>query len=275
MTVSTIPIIAAALLAIAGPAAAQLHQSDVILRAQDGRVQTGGFTSPDALVFPLRIYIGVFGDAGLPDRTTEPGFESVTGAFPGAAEVGVRLTAALRRWDGDDFLTIPDERMTVRKDAFTITTPPSDPVPPASGPALLLGMSDSPSGDFHEHPGYRLLAPATDGLYLLSGEVFVGTPGLAPSDTIFILFRQNFTNQAEIDEARAWIEANLIGGSCPTDWNHDGVVNSTDVSEFINSWFADQAAGTLIADFDGNGVVNSTDVSGFINAWFEAQVMGC
>ena len=52
------------------------------------------------------------------------------------------------------------------------------------------------------------------------------------------------------------------------DWNHDGVVNSTDVSDFINDWFIDQAAGTLVADFDENGISNSTDVSELINAFF-------
>jgi hypothetical protein len=56
---------------------------------------------------------------------------------------------------------------------------------------------------------------------------------------------------------------------CVADWNHDGVTNSTDVSDFINDWFQDQLDGTLVTDWDGNGVVNSTDVSGFINSWFE------
>jgi hypothetical protein len=28
-----------------------------------------------------------------------------------------------------------------------------------------------------------------------------------------------------------------------TDWDDNGVVNSTDVSAFINSWFVDTAAG--------------------------------
>jgi len=65
-----------------------------------------------------------------------------------------------------------------------------------------------------------------------------------------------------------------LGAPCPADWNDDGVVNSTDVSEFINSWFTDQVEGTFIADFDDNGVVNSTDVSEFINAWFEAIAGG-
>jgi hypothetical protein len=55
---------------------------------------------------------------------------------------------------------------------------------------------------------------------------------------------------------------------CPADWDHNGVVNSTDVSNFINDWFTDQANGTLITDWDHNGVVNSTDVSNFINDWF-------
>jgi hypothetical protein len=61
------------------------------------------------------------------------------------------------------------------------------------------------------------------------------------------------------------------GPQCPTDWNHDGIVNSTDVSDFINSWFEDQVNGTIITDFNHDGVSNSTDVSDYINSWFENQ----
>jgi len=50
------------------------------------------------------------------------------------------------------------------------------------------------------------------------------------------------------------------------------VTNSTDISEFINSWFADQATGTLATDINGDGVSNSTDVSDFINAYFAAPI---
>jgi hypothetical protein len=62
---------------------------------------------------------------------------------------------------------------------------------------------------------------------------------------------------------------------CPADVNCDRVANSTDVSDFINAWFDDQAAGTLVTDWDNNGVVNSTDVSAFINSWFEDTAAGC
>ncbi len=57
---------------------------------------------------------------------------------------------------------------------------------------------------------------------------------------------------------------------CPADWDHNGIVNSTDVGEFINDWFEDQVNGTLITDWDHNGIVNSTDVGEFINAYFAA-----
>jgi len=61
---------------------------------------------------------------------------------------------------------------------------------------------------------------------------------------------------------------------CPADINDDGIVNSTDVSEFINLWFEDQANGTLLADYNADGVSNSTDVSDLINAWFVDSLGG-
>jgi hypothetical protein len=56
---------------------------------------------------------------------------------------------------------------------------------------------------------------------------------------------------------------------CAVDWDANGVVNSTDVSAFINDWFEDQASGASTTDFNHDGVANSTDVSDFINAWLE------
>jgi hypothetical protein len=55
---------------------------------------------------------------------------------------------------------------------------------------------------------------------------------------------------------------------CRADINRDCVVNSTDVSEFINLWFVDQTEGSTVTDFNNDGVSNSTDVSDYINEWF-------
>ncbi len=86
--------------------------------------------------------------------------------------------------------------------------------------------------------------------------------------------RVNLANStcAPLDMGAVEFDGTTTG--CASDWNTDGVVNSTDVSDFINDWFADQANGTLFTDFDGNGVVNSTDVSTFINTWFSDQAGG-
>lgn len=65
-----------------------------------------------------------------------------------------------------------------------------------------------------------------------------------------------------------------IAGSCFADYNGDGVVNSTDVSDLINAWFEDQVDSGTRADWDNSGVSNSTDVSSFINDWFAAPP-GC
>jgi len=59
---------------------------------------------------------------------------------------------------------------------------------------------------------------------------------------------------------------------CVADWNRDGTSNSTDVSDFINTFFADQSPpGATNGDVNCDGVSNSTDVSDFINVWFAAQ----
>jgi hypothetical protein len=55
---------------------------------------------------------------------------------------------------------------------------------------------------------------------------------------------------------------------CPADWDENGVVNSTDVSVYLNDWFTDMVNGTTVADFNGDGTTNSTDFSEFLNAYF-------
>jgi len=61
---------------------------------------------------------------------------------------------------------------------------------------------------------------------------------------------------------------------CPADWDTNGVVNSTDVSLYLNDWFSDLISGGTVTDYDENGVVNSTDVSTYVNTWF-SDVLEC
>jgi hypothetical protein len=75
-------------------------------------------------------------------------------------------------------------------------------------------------------------------------------------------------NATVANRPRLVVDYTPPGPVCIADFNNDGIVNSTDVSDFINQWFQDLVDGTFLTDWDHNGVVNSTDVSNFINDWF-------
>jgi len=63
----------------------------------------------------------------------------------------------------------------------------------------------------------------------------------------------------------AWdaVQAALALLDCPADFNNDGVVDTQDVTAFLNAW----TFGSIAGDFDENGVIDSRDVLAFLNAW--------
>jgi hypothetical protein len=97
---------------------------------------------------------------------------------------------------------------------------------------------------------------------------------LAAGDSLDLTVTKGPNNEASNDSTGVNLFIVAPSG-CAADFNRDGTVNSTDVSDFINQWFQDQLDGTLLTDWDHNGVVNSTDVSDFINDWFADTAAGC
>jgi hypothetical protein len=55
--------------------------------------------------------------------------------------------------------------------------------------------------------------------------------------------------------------------SCPADFNCSGSLDSQDIFDFLNAWFARSP----LADFSSDGVVAIQDIFDFLNAWF----VGC
>ncbi|MBC7833924.1 MAG: hypothetical protein H7Y88_02350 [Phycisphaerales bacterium] len=66
-----------------------------------------------------------------------------------------------------------------------------------------------------------------------------------------------------------------IGGDCPVDFSGDGLVGSSDITAFLQVWFADIAGGTTNADFNNSGGTGSADITAFLSAWFAALGTGC
>ena len=63
--------------------------------------------------------------------------------------------------------------------------------------------------------------------------------------------------------------------ACPADFNRDGVVDTSDVIDFLNAWYPCLYNGGLFGDFDKNGVVNTSDIISYLNVWFDALTNGC
>ncbi len=264
-------------LSSATTAHAQLHAGDLVLRSEQGQVAVGGAAGGSQPTFPQRFFAGAFGDLGLPNRTADPGVNSIPGSFVTGAMVDMRLRRAARVWSATDrnFCQTPEAHVEVRKGTRVIVTPNADPVPPSLGPSITLGFSDSLDGLIHQHPAYWLTAPFDDGVYLI--EVQIEAPPLLPSPPVWLLFSQNAL-PADMSDAIAFADETLANGSgnlcrCASDTNDDGAVDLIDLLSFLSAWLAELgttgsgSGGTTLADFNRDGTSDLLDLLAFLDRW--------
>jgi hypothetical protein len=74
-----------------------------------------------------------------------------------------------------------------------------------------------------------------------------------------------------IDGGQVTVLLSKSGPRCAADFTGNGVVTEDDLNAFIAAWFRDLELGSFISDFNRDSVVNSTDVSDYINAYFAAD----
>ncbi|QYU68535.1 hypothetical protein J4558_27740 [Leptolyngbya sp. 15MV] len=221
LSVRPVVTVLAAGLALASPALAQVHETDVIVRIVQGRLETGRVEAGQP-VFPRQVNGSTLGLIGIPNVSTDPGFDSPAGTFTPGQVVGLSLRRALRKWDGAGFSTIPAERLQVVKGQSSITTPEADPTAGSPSGSLILGVATS-SGRLHEHPAWVLLSPASAGVYMVELELWMTAPGTGTSEPVWILLNQN-APPAVYDEAFAWADANVRSITCVA--NCDGSTGS-------------------------------------------------
>lgn len=209
------------ILACAGTTLAQsgLDSLDVIMGVQAGRIVTGRIeldpvTQQPVVAMPRWVVGGTFGDTGVPNATTNPGFDSPTGTFSGGQLVGITARRALRKWNGSDFSTVPPETMRLTKGTRSIAVPTTDPSdcgsPGNGGPSLTLAPATS-TGKVHEHPGYVLQLASgvpSSGVYALEIEIWMSAPGNGASLPMWVVLN-NGTDQGTFDTALAWADTNL------------------------------------------------------------------
>ena len=149
--------------AVAIPSAALAHPAgDVGIVIESGRIVTGLLAEDESTFTPnVRVFGGEFG-ADLPNFTDEPGFFATSGTFAPGVQVGFNFLKAARRWDGTSFSAISAERVEFDfGPADAVATPLVDVLTP--GIALVSELE----GEWHHHMEQTLLAPASDGIYLI------------------------------------------------------------------------------------------------------------
>lgn len=281
-------------LLMATPAMAQLHAGDIVLYVAAGSVVTAG-SSGGASFSDTRVFANSFGAQGVPNFSTDPGFNSVPNQFPASQLFGITVDGAARRWTAGpsagtgDFCTVPGETISVYRGQFLVSTlggptgpVPTPPLPPA--PSLALGQTASGTGFVHTHPTYAINpalpgGPISDGVYLVQMRAWTGVPAggaVAASTPFYLLLSQN-APASELDAARLWLEGRLASGvsgdaalcppsqpPCPADFDADGSRTVADIFAFLSAWFASDPR----ADADSSGTRDVTDIFVFLSRWF-------
>jgi hypothetical protein len=241
-------LIGFASLLAAGTASAQLHDGDIVIGLIDDQIVTGVPGDGGVPDFGERVFTTEF-SGFLPNWTDSPGFDSAADTFAPGTQVGFDIQAALRKWDevNGDFFTIPDERLTITKGGSSVTTPLVDQVEPG----YVFGSANS-SGKLHEHVGYELLSPTTDGIYLLQLTLWSPDVAIAESAPFWILFNKN-RDQQMVEDAGQWVRDNLLG--VPGDLNGDGCVDQQDLGILLAAYEVNGDG-----DIDGDGDTDQSDL---------------
>ncbi|MBX3390143.1 MAG: hypothetical protein KF691_11915 [Phycisphaeraceae bacterium] len=257
---------------IACSTASAQHLVDIAIGQSQGKIATGVFQIQGSNVAPMlsqRVFIAEFGT--FPNFTSSPGFDSLVGAFQGGSQIGFNIRKALRKWNGSAFpagaVGIPPETIQIKLGpaANTRVTPMTDQLVP--GFSLAVSSGGSTTGEFHHHPGFTLLDPASDGLYLLELELWSTQAGLATSEPYWMVFSQN-ASEDDLQVAASWVRANVWKPSCPADLNNDGLVDDSDFVFFVNAYdylLCDPPG--CPTDFNGDWATDDADFLVFASAY--------
>lgn len=248
------------------------HLIDLAIGQSQGRIATGVFQVQGENVVPLlsqRVFIAEFGT--FPNFTSSPGLDSLVGAFQGGSQIGFDIRKALRKWDGSSFPQgaegIPPERLQIKLGpaANTRVTPASDEL--VTGFSLAVSNSGNTVGEFHHHPGFTLLDPASDGLYVVELQLWSTQSGLGTSEPYWMVFSQN-AGEEELRAAASWVRDNLWQPACSADLNNDGMVDDADFVPFVvayNYLLCDPPG--CPTDFNGDWMTDDADFSIFAVAY--------
>ena len=238
------------------PACFAQHEGDVGLVIQDSQLQTAVIADGQYLIGE-QIFTAAFGDSGFDFFTQNPGWDAAPGTFTPGATFYWSAVSGLKKYEsGLGFVSTP---ATLRVSFSTVS------VTIGSEPAEGFPLQVQPDGGFHKHVNYFLQgqngAEPESGAYLLETQLSISESGIAPSDSVFVIF-DNMAPEMQL-EAVAYLE-DTLDSSCPFDVDGDDSVGFADVLTVLADWGCDSCPAS---DVDGDGLVGFSDVLGVIANW--------
>lgn len=174
---------------IAGSAAAH-PVGEITIDVEAGQLVTGFYSEEDDLTIPNnQVFAANFDDALHPFVTHHPGVLIEDGAFSPHASIGFNIVGPLQAWNGGGYDAIDPaagERLTIsyEGEANSVTT--------GSGFAPGFELDVHEDGGLHADYAYTLFDSSgkkpDPGIYLLELEFFTDMPGVADSDSVWIVF---------------------------------------------------------------------------------------
>lgn len=249
--------------AVSTPATAQVHQGDIILDSTTAQIRTGAFA--DGTFEARSIFVTRLGE-NAPNVSSDPGFDSVVGAFPLGTRNGLTLIGPLQEWSGSGFE--PSNSEFLRVEFLTLATDGPGPAADASAEVDTFTISVQANGQWHRHVRWVLRDGPEIGVYTQRMRVRSDSSTLSPSDAFYLLINQGGAPQEQLDAAAAWIQAQIDGNgnacpACAADFDGNGGVDGGDLGAF----FAAFEAGDACADVDANGGVDGGDLGAFFAAF--------
>jgi len=246
-----------AILAAGAPLYAQ-HAGDIYLEDVDGQIVTGLIDEDENITLPVYVFGSEFGEEGLPGFTSEPGFDTLPGAFEFGTSIGFNVLDGLKVWNGDGFDPVADQTLTISFGPLSVTVEDR----PTPGFALAV----QPNGAYHRHFNFVISGAgggaADPGIFLLNLEMFSTDPDMETSDPFWLVFNYE-VRESEHGAAIKWVEANLAPTGCPTDLTGDDMTDGADLGELLLAWDTSDPD----ADLNDDGIVDGADLGIILLAW--------
>ena len=247
---------AAAIAASLALTAAAQHAGDMALVIVDGAITTNALEGASST--PERVFAATFGDTGVARFTSNPGFEALPGTFAAGSRVGFTPRAGLRRFLDGGLSPVVAEELEIK--FLTLAS--------VVGSDFTAGfdLAVQSNGGWHRHLNFTLRAaggklPPT-GIYVAELELYSNDGVTLPSAPFWIVFNDG-RPAADVEEAMAWVTANLAQGDspCPGDLNGDGEAGAADLATLLSAW------GSPGADLTADGDTNAADLAVLLSAW--------